>query len=63
VQQKEALVSKLVETNFDNLPEEVGINWDIMCPVEKDYKSWNDYWSAFADYMVEKYKYTNCRKK
>jgi len=52
-----------VETNFDNLPEEVGINWDIMCPVEKDYKSWNDYWSAFADYMVEKYKYTNCRKK
>jgi hypothetical protein len=63
VQQKEALVSKLVETNFDSLPEEVGINWDIERPIEKDYKNWDEYWIEFCNYMVEKYKNTNCRKK
>ena len=63
MQQKEALVSKLAETNFNNLPEEVGINWDIERPIEKNYKNWDEYWIEFCNYMVEKYKNTNGRKK
>jgi len=46
----------------DNVPYEVGINWDIERPVEIEYKNWNEYWSAFSNYMLEKYKNTYCRK-
>jgi hypothetical protein len=48
---------------LDSLPEEVGINWNIERPIEKDYKSWNEYWIEFCSYIIEKYKHTNCRKK
>lgn len=47
----------------DSLPEEVGINWDIERPIKKDYKNWDEYWIEFCNYMVEKYKNTNGRKK
>jgi hypothetical protein len=47
----------------DNVPHEVGINWDIERPTETEYKNWNEYWSAFSNYMLEKYKNTYCRKK
>ncbi len=52
-----------MEANIDNIPDEVGINWDIERPVKTDYKNWDEYWSALSNYMLEKYKNTYCRKK
>jgi len=57
-----ASLNSYTDEELDSLPEEVGIRWDLECPVKTDYKKWNDYWSALSDYMVLKYKYTNCRK-
>lgn len=43
---------------IDKFDDYTKIDYSVVCPNEKDYEDWHDYWQDLCEYL--RLKYTNC---